>query len=167
MAHLWIESNHPDNGAPEACGWRVLPLTEGALNLGDALLLRSRHESREVWFVMSATPSGVRLNGVPLAACIRVLRDRDELHIGGWGRVFFSTESLARVEPFPGSERPARCPRSHDLIEIGTDAVRCPNCGVWYHQCPEFPCWTYAANCALCPQPTALDSGYSFNPEDL
>jgi hypothetical protein len=145
----------------------VLPLAAGARALGPARLLRSRSADGERWLVMCAARASVRLNGVLLRAGIRVLRDRDELQVDGFGRVYFSTEQLARVEPFAPGERAAVCPRCKQAIAAGSPAVCCPQCGVWYHQSDEFPCWTYAPRCVLCPQPTALDAGYRWTPEGL
>lgn len=179
MAHLWIpEQQAVGNGEPTWNEWALLPLEGGAVALGPdegrparrggaALLVRSRSAAGEVWFAMCATPAGVHLNGVPLPAGIRALTERDELRVDGWGRVFFSIERLARVEPFPGSERPVRCPRCKLEIAAGAPAVRCPQCTVWHHQSDEFLCWTYAEHCALCPQMTALDAGYRWTPEGL
>ena len=44
-------------------------------------------------------------------------------------------------------------------------AVRCPQCGIWYHQHDQLPCWTYAPACGFCPQSTALDAGFAWTPE--
>jgi hypothetical protein len=81
--------------------------------------------------------------------------------------VFYSTERLALVEEFPGANAPAYCPRCKQAIASGHPAVKCPGCGVYYHQSNELPCWTYTDVCALCPQSTALDAGYQWSPEAL
>ena len=80
---------------------------------------------------------------------------------------YFSTETTARVEPFPGTDRPVHCPRCKLAIEEGTESVRCPRCAIWHHQSETHPCWTYGERCALCDQETALDAGLRFSPEDL
>jgi hypothetical protein len=176
MAQLWTQDQ-------SAGGWVLMPLTEGAFVLSDghhpgarrnadagagaALLLRSRGPEGDVWLVMSASPNGVRLNGGSLHTGIRALRDHDELLVDGLGRVFFSTEQLARIEPFPGAQRAAFCPRCKQEIDTHCQSVRCPHCGVWYHQSEELPCWTYAQTCALCDQPTDLGAGYRWTPEEL
>jgi hypothetical protein len=133
-----------------------------------ALLLRSRTDEGETWLVISATATGVALNGEPLHAGIRVLADRDELRITGLGRVFFSTEQLARVTPFPGADKSTFCPRCKQEIAPGSPAVRCPSstCQRWYHQSDEYPCWTYTEKC-LCGHPTALDAGFQWTPNEL
>jgi len=131
-----------------------------------ALLLRSRTDQGEVWLAMSATPAGVALNGAPLHAGIHVLADRDEIRVAGLGRVFFSTEQLARVVPFPGAGTPAFCPRCKQEVAADSPAVRCPACQRWYHQSDEYPCWTYTEQC-LCGHPTALDAGFQWTPNGL
>jgi hypothetical protein len=168
MAHLWQSRvRHVANGET-ICSWCVVPLSGGAMAVGSALLLRCRDAAGETWLIMDARPPRVHLNGSSLTTGIHVLHDRDEIcGIPGVGRMFFSTEVLARVEPYPGAERPASCPRCKQPITAGTPAVRCPGCGVWYHQSEDFPCWTYSETCALCPQLTALDAGYRWTPESL
>jgi len=128
------------------------------------------------WALLAAPEAGAMVNGTPLCVGIRVLHDRDELVFrspGGSGsrRFYFSVESVARVEPFPGESDATTCPRCRKKFKHGQPAVRCPNpkCGVWHHQMPEegLPCWTYAQTCAACPQPTATDAGYLWTPEEL
>jgi len=115
----------------------------------------------------------VYVNGSPLVAGIRLLRDRDEIRMGNVQRLFFSTERLACTEPFPGSEKPVVCPRCKQEIKKAQPSVRCPNpkCGAWHHESAEeeLPCWTYAAQCGnvTCDQQTQLGSGYRWTPEDL
>jgi hypothetical protein len=170
MAHLWKEDRSTDTGE---LAWVVQPLDgEGALSLGPvagaatALLLRSRTAEGELWLAMSATPAGVALNGVPLHAGIRVLADRDEIRVAGLGRVFFSTEQLAGVTAFPGTDARTFCPRCKQAIDAGTSAVRCPACQRWYHQSDEYPCWAYTEAC-LCGHPTALGAGFQWTPSGL
>jgi len=81
--------------------------------------------------------------------------------------MFFSTELLAGVTPYPGSERPILCARCKAEIATASPAVRCPRCGAWHHQSDELPCWTYAERCSVCDQPTALDAGFAWTPEEL
>jgi hypothetical protein len=86
--------------------------------------------------------------------------------VGGTaGRVFFSLERLARVVPFDGVDK-SHCPRCQTVIERGTPAVRCPQCGVWHHESDEFRCWTYSPTCALCDQPTELEGSFRWTPEE-
>jgi hypothetical protein len=156
MAHLWLF----EDGPADAGGWSPRPLEGDSLAVAPALLL----DAAEGWVVVG--PPAVSVNGSRLDLGIRVLRDRDELRAGG-GRVFFSTETLAVVVPFPGAGKPTFCPRCKLEIALGSPVVRCPGCGVYHHQSEEFPCWVYAPRCALCDHPTALDAGYRWVPEDL
>jgi hypothetical protein len=175
MAHLWTQ----DQSAGE---WVAMPLTDSALVVAapgahalhlrprgefpnpPAALLRSQLDGRESWVLTGAA----RVNGMPLLTGIRVLRDRDELEIGGLC-AFFSTETLALVQPMPRGDKPVFCPRCKQAIEPKSAAVRCPQCRVWHHQSDDLPCWTYAnaEHCSLCDQPTALDAGYRWTPEEL
>jgi len=156
MAHLWVA---------ESAGWVRAPLV-GDVPLGsDAAEIVCGERGADLTWVLLGPPA-VRVNGVPLAAGVRVLRDRDEVRAAG-RRMFFSAETLATIEPMPALERPAICPRCRTAIEVGTLAVRCPKCHVWHHQSDELPCWLYGASCSVCDQPTALDAGYRWSPEDL
>ena len=124
--------------------------------------------------LLSDSSSGVQVNATPIQLGIRVLSHRDEIFLTGGAsdfpsRFYFSTERLAHVEPFPGTDGSAICGRCKQPIERGDLAVRCPsaNCGIWHHQTEHLGCWTYSDHCALCPTPTALDSGFRWTPEDL
>jgi hypothetical protein len=172
MAHLWIRT-----GAGQ---WDVLPLDAGAFDLTasppravapgaarTAVLRRAEGQGEPVWLLLAASGAGVSVNGLPAPAGIRVLADRDEIQVDGGGPLIFSTEALARSEPFPGFDRTIFCPRCKLEIERGAQSVKCPACGIWHHQTEELPCWTYASSCALCPQPTGLETGYRWTPEEL
>jgi hypothetical protein len=50
-------------------------------------------------------------------------------------------------------------------IEAGSAVVKCPNCGVVYHQSEERPCWTYADSCSMCARKTDLDAGFQWTPD--
>ncbi len=168
MAHLWVEESSTGNAEP---AWVVQPLDgESAVPLppsrAAALLLCSREAERESWLVMNVAPSGVALNGAPLRAGIRTLADRDEIRIAGLGRVFYSAERLAQVQPFPGAAGRVDDPRCMQEILSGTPAVCCPRCRLWMHMSEEFPCWGYSETC-LCGHPTAFDAGYQWTPNGL
>ncbi len=150
MAHLWLQP--PD--AVDA--WTHVPLDgpkpdRGLIPSGDA-------------WVLLAGPD-TRMNGTPLVTGIRVLRDRDELVVGG-DRMFFSTESLATIAPFDGPVA-VSCPRCRLEVVPGTPAVVCPGCRVVHHQSDELPCFTYDPRCAACDHATALDAGFRWTPEAL
>lgn len=134
-----------------------------------------RHEEpdgRERWALFAAPAARARVNGVPLSIGMHVLTDKDEIQLGNSGPLLFSTERLARTEPFPGTDKPVFCPRCKAEILPGQPSVRCPACGVWHHEDPvaKRPCWTYhkALTCALCDHPNTLEeSGYCWTPEDI
>ena len=98
---------------------------------------------------------------------MRVVSDRDEIRIAGKRSLYFSTESLARVEEFSSTGQTLFCPRCKQEIELGSGAVKCPSCGVWHHQTDELNCWSYSEVCALCTQSTDLDAWFQWTPEDL
>lgn len=117
------------------------------------------------WALISLPDSVLRVNGWELAVGVRRLEHRDEIRIGD-ARAWFSTEELAAVEPYARDDAP-RCPRCLQPVEAGQASVRCPRCAVVHHATEALGCWTYAARCALCEQPTSLDAGFQFSPEDL
>ena len=177
MAHIWQFGGsawvrQPLTGkyfglraSPEAV---VQPMA--ALPAGGGAVALGRYESPEktpLWVLFGKEASGVRLNGQSLLAGIAVLRDRDEILIGGRTRLYFSTEEHARIEPFPGAAEPVFCARCRQPIQAGTPAVRCPGCGHWCEQSEAKPCWTYGPMCPLCDQPTAFDTGLRWTPEEL
>ena len=177
MAHLWVTT--------EAQQWAVLPLEDDALTLttsppqpvrhplpeGEALsnvlLVRTRATEGVTWVLIAGAGSGVSVNGLPLATGLRVVSDRDEIRVPGVSNLYFSTESLARVEEFSGSVQTLFCPRCKQEIGKGSMAVKCPSCGVWHHQTEDLNCWTYAVACALCAHATDLNAGFRWTPEEL
>lgn len=178
MAHLWVK-----NGSDE---WAVLPLEADALSLAtnppravgwapDAsvrensgvVLMRVAKGDEAAWVLICGRAREVRVNGVAVALGVRAVADRDEISVGRVGTFYFSTESLARVEEFPGAAQALYCPRCKLAVEQKTPAVKCPRCGVWYHQSEELPCWAYAETCALCPQTTDTGAGFRWTPEGL
>ena len=137
-------------------------------NAGPAVIGRYAREGvSPVWVLLAATGAPVWLNGEVVSAGIRVLRDRDEILIAGRARFYFSTEEVAKVEPFPPSAGVAHCARCHQTIQPGTPAVRCPTCGNWCEQSEEKPCWTYGPTCPRCDQATAFETGLRWTPEEL
>jgi hypothetical protein len=176
MAHLWVR---------HAGEWAVLPLDRTPLTLTAirdatdsaapaagcpmprAVLARTGSPDRAVWHLVAAPDSGVRVNGLPLAAGLRVLADRDEVRAPGLESLFYSTERLAAVEPLPELGGEVSCPRCRQPIAPASPAVRCPGCNLWHHETGELPCWTYAPTCALCPQSTASDAGFRWTPEEV
>lgn len=166
MPHLWQLQNDQWEPAPLAGPALALP-SSGELRPArdaDAAPLRLQAAENDSWVLLARPMSVVRVNGSPVVAGMRVLRDRDEIVIGG-SRSFFSTERLARVEPFPGSEGATFCPRCKQEIVKDSPAVQCPGCRSWYHQREDLGCWLYSPSCQLCDQSTPLDAGYRWEPE--
>lgn len=145
------------------------PVVAGASNGAQGAAYVIRHpnsDGRDRWMLFASCQMRVSVNGLILEIGMRTLRDKDEIRVGETV-MFFSTEQIAQVLPFPGIGKPCKCPRCQSEILVGTPAVRCPHCGVWHHQSEESPCWTYAEKCAaFCDQSTALDSGLQWVPED-
>jgi hypothetical protein len=177
MAHLWVRDGEVE--------WAVLPLDGDAMDLGaypprrlrerpgsgagesPTLLMQTHGVGDAGWVLLAGPRSGVNVNGIPVLAGILALSDRDEIRVRGFGSLFFSTETLARVEPFPASDHKLFCPRCKQPIESGALAVRCPGCRVWHHQSADLPCWSYAPTCTLCPHPTEADARFRWTPEEL
>jgi hypothetical protein len=177
MAHLWLKD--------DSDGWAVLSLDKQAYTLATnpprpvaphlaaevaasrVLLLRAQLVEGASWVLLAKEDGDVFINGSRLSLGIRVIADRDEIRVRDLATIYFSTESLPAVAQFPGAEKALFCPRCRMKIEEGRLAVRCPSCGVWHHQTDDLPCWTYAEVCALCPQPTDLDAGFRWTPEEL
>lgn len=125
---------------------------------GDALIYRQRgNHDTSVWLLLAPTNAGIGINETPLETGLRILRDRDAIRLADAPTMYFSTERLARIEAFAGTE--TVCPRCRLEINAGDAAVRCPACGVWHHErvAEGQNCWTYAKTCALCDQPTDLE----------
>jgi hypothetical protein len=177
MAHLWVRDHEHR--------WAALPLdaalplelervpAPGFDELGvpvgspAPVLAPVAVGRRAEWALFAGAAVGVSINGVPLRTGLRVLADRDEARLGAGAGFFFSAERLARVEPLPSFDRALRCARCQQPIETGCPAVLCPGCDRWFHQDRELDCWTHLPKCSMCSQPTALDSGFRWTPEDL
>ena len=176
-AHMW---------QLDGSAWTRLPLTGSHFSLGvnsdspvqpdgaipddgvPAVLGRYAGSGESpTWVLLSRETSSVRVNGKPLLSGMSVLRDRDEILIGGQTRLYFSTEELAKIEPYPGGEGLVFCARCRQPIQPATPAVRCPACGHWCEQSETKPCWTYGPTCPLCDQATAFDAGLRWTPEEL
>jgi len=182
MAYLWfVEDEHQ---------WAAMPVTERPVDVGadvprvvapEHLTVKIKQNGTRKATVIVPTGEGpsrmyalvwgpgqtVRVNGWTLTAGLRVLADKDEIKVGVNTPVFFSTESVAQIEIFPGSDREIFCPRCTLPIEAGKPVVRCPKCHIIHHQDDEeLGCWTYGPGCAVCSQPTAMDAGFRWTPEE-
>jgi hypothetical protein len=175
MAHIWNVDNAGQwTATPVGDALSLLECARGLVEVSveetralERLHLRRLAHPPDTWALVCPPQSDVRINGAPVPLGLAILSDRDELRFPGANPRFFSTESLAHVEPFPEGAGHGRCPRCKQGIESGSAAVRCPCCGLWYHASDELPCWTYADRCAGCPQITATDAGFRWTPEDL
>jgi hypothetical protein len=173
MAHLWIE-DIPGEWAilPLATSRVVLPArTLGTGRFGEDAtappLVLVRAQARSTWHVIAPPDAPAWVNGLPIVHGLRELRDRDEIRTATGETFYYSGEELAQVEPMPPTPNAMSCPRCREVVAVGSPAVRCPHCALWYHQSDHFPCWTYAETCAMCPHPTALDAGYQWTPVEL
>jgi Zn finger protein HypA/HybF involved in hydrogenase expression len=174
MAHLWLSVE--DQAAVFPLDGEAFSLTHPPRRIlappdKDALLgaalLKVGDPNGALWVIVAGSDQTVHVNEYPLLLGIRALEDRDRIWVSGVGSFYFSTESLAAVECFSGAGQKFFCPRCKLEIEEGQTAVKCPQCSRWHHQTDEMKCWTYTRHCALCPQPTSLDAGYLWMPEEL
>ena len=137
---------------------------------GEVLLYPHEIHSRQAtWLLLAPARSEVRVNDTPLESGIWALADRDAIRIPGLATMYYSTERLACVEPFAGPEQ-IYCARCRLAIAEGDASVTCPQCGVVHHEhgAEGRNCFTYAETCALCDQPTDLESAdYQWTPEGL
>jgi hypothetical protein len=181
VAQLWLRSNDAEEWTPFRMTARAYDLSvhpprpldeEGEpgssprVTAGSVAVVGAGDGARSFALVVSAN-AGARVNGLPLAAGLRALVDRDEIQAPSFGTCYFSTEELAVVEPLPDAAHVPHCPRCRLPVEPESPAVRCPACQLWHHQTSDYPCWTYAATCAVCPQPTRLDGAYQWTPAEV
>ena len=170
MAHLWFLTDEKQWCPTPLFGDAVAPRDGALVPCDDAdsprVVLRRLQGVHPAAWALLTDAATVRLNGLPVPLGLAVLDDRDEIRVADRG-TWFSTEVLPAVEPFPASTIRGYCPRCKQAIEAAALAVKCPACGLWHHASEDLPCWTYAPACAACPQPTALDAGFRWTPEDL
>lgn len=149
-------------------GWTPTLLDGDGLALGSSAAIRGFDGVNEAaWMLFAASGARVLVNGLPVTIGIVVLSDRDEIRVSSEPPLYFSTETLAEVAPFPESGPRGFCPRCRQPIAPGSHAVRCPGCGLYHHASEDLSCWTYSAQCAGCSHDTALDAGFRWTPEDL
>ena len=175
MAHLWkvlIESGEwtpvlLDGPAFTLDGGEPQQVPDLATTRHSSVALRRLDDQpAALWALVARHDAQVRINGTPARLGLTILADRDEIRTADRPPLFFSTETLAQVELFPPSGTRGFCPRCKQHIDPGTPAVHCPQCGLWHHASDDLPCWTYGPHCALCPQPTNLDAGFAWTPEE-
>lgn len=186
MAHVWIRARDDEWQpvvVPEA-GCALTGAGPSALDAaadapGDAAgavwIRRVSAPDGDTWALLASPSTRLLVNGLPASHGIVILSDRDEIRWSGSGAtpgtraepLFFSSERLAAVAAYPGEGHRGLCPRCKQPLAIGDPAVRCPGCGLWHHASDALPCWTYGEHCAACSQPTSLDAGFQWTPEDL
>lgn len=177
MAHLW---QHFD-----ADGWQPValhgdayvldtqtPRLSAAQMTGEPAavaytrLCRASAGADEDWALLAHPDAGILVNGRAASLGIVILANRDEIRMPEASPLYFSTERLAVAVPYPAGLQ-GFCPRCRTALGAGAMAVLCPACGLWHHATDDLPCWTYGERCAACAQPTALDAGFRWTPEDL
>src|SRR5438552_1751293 len=113
--------------------WAALPLAGSAYRFTDAepfvrraetpaaraeseVLVRVINETQENWFL--AVPRAARLwvNGRRPLLGAHALEERDEIRLANGLRLFFSTERLPQVVPFPGAAHEIICARCRTEI---------------------------------------------------
>ena len=143
MAHFWIKNSDETWAvvALEATRYALRADLEYAVSASqqgghdgvEALTLPLRGGDDGAFALLGRDTQGtVAVNGAPLHTGMRVLRDRDEIRLHDGRRLFFSTECLTQIAPYPKDESAALCPRCKMEIRPGQRAVRCPNsqCGI-------------------------------------
>lgn len=179
MGHTWEKDDvggwvdHPLEAEMVALGQEgpiPLQVDEQLGCVSGPVLMRSLDSSNEErWLILCVPGSRARVNETPIPVGARLLKDRDAITFSGRHTVFFSSERLAQVEPYPGTTDDTCCIRCKLPLDPGAPVVRCPNpeCGFFHHESVQHPCWTYADGCAACGHPTDLDAGFQWSPVDL
>jgi hypothetical protein len=152
-----------DHGGPlPGHGALLLSHSRAPSSSDEGTLARSEAE----WVLLTSVDAKLRINSVPVAIGIATLRHRDQVCLDGGAPIYFSTERLARIEAYEGSDSP-RCPRCASPIQSGDLVVCCPGCDVLYHQRSDRECFSYSETCALCDQSSDLTAGFRWSPEYL
>ncbi len=180
MAQLWFK--------PKDAGLTMLPLSGAPVSLsvippqpsthqplglsGSQVLLENvphPDTNDDRWLLFFNEAAAIWVDGVPQKLGIYHLSDNQEILIKGAGVVVLTTEKPPHKSHLPESATDVICPRCKTEITPGSDAVQCPACGIWHHEHPDLPCWTYehSTHCALCSQVTDLDAGLQRIPEGL
>jgi hypothetical protein len=171
MAYLWAETAGEWSARKLDGSVMTLPVANNKATepqVRSPRLIQTHCGGKKTWALVAGAGCDARVNGRAIPAGLAVLDHRDAI-LAGDERFFFSAESLASVEPFPGAARPVHCGRCKLPIAMGSPAVSCPNCNVWYHQ-DESPegsaCYTYAEQCGFCSCETRLDAVLAWAPEE-
>ncbi len=138
------------------------------LHARSARLVQTQRGGKKTWALVTGAGCDALVNGRAIPAGLAVMNHRDEI-VAGDERFFFSAESLASVEPFPGAAREVLCGCCQIPIATGSPAVSCPNCNVWCHQDEGengSACYTYSDQCKFCSCETRLDAVLTWAPEE-
>ena len=152
MAHI-LDTNADGT----TVGQRELPL--GAPLGPGATIAAAREATGETWVLISDVAVRTLVNGEAVPLGIRILQSGDEIRTHDGATAAFSDERLASVVTFSAGGTPVRCGRCTTELEPGLTAVRCPSCSSWYHEHPEFPCWSSVPFCAVCGVATGRGAG--------
>jgi hypothetical protein len=153
--------------------WQLLPLEENcAVGLNDSGSLTVGSSAKKVFaYLVSSkgttdrqmlsmlttknTDTMFKLNGIPPFS-LSVIRDKDEISYNGQ-RLYFTEEQVAKIE-LKQDDSVIFCPRCKDVIKQKTEVVRCPGCGLLYHESEEEDkkCWSYDTRC-ICSHTTKFE----------
>lgn len=116
------------------------------------------------WALIARPGAQVDVNGDRLWLGVRILSDRDCIQVDGGERMYYSASANPTVVTFAGKSA-IQCPRCDTAITTGQLVVRCPGCGVHYHQARDLACWLYDVRCR-CGHPTDLSEDNCWTPEE-
>ncbi len=131
------------------------------------VLRRLASGSGDAWVILAPASAPVRVNGQQLHTGLRVLAHRDAVQLGAAPPLYFSSERVAVIEPYPGGRVPVFCPRDKTVITAGSPAARCPSCSSWFHQSEALPCLNYGEVCPICGERTELDGELRWTPGEV
>jgi len=151
--------------------WQLLPLEEncavglnnsGSLTVGSSakkifayLISGKRMKDRQMLSMLTTKKADTlfKLNGISPFS-LSVIRDRDEISYNGQ-RLYFTEEQVAKIE-LKQDDSVIFCPRCKDIIKPKTEVVRCPGCGLLYHESQKSNCWSYDTQC-ICGHATKFE----------
>lgn len=170
MAQVFIQRREDASWRPHPLADIVSPFRLGAESseLQGLEIVSFALEHGAIAFALLASPerdSLLFLNGEPLVGGLHVLAHRDELLASDGARLMFSRHSRPEVSEYRRPEgRAARCPVCRD--DLQGLVVRCPQCGLQYHEQDDRRCWSETPHCRGCDHPTDLTGANLWRPED-
>ena len=111
MAYLWAETAGEWSARKLDGSVITLPVPNSKASepqLRSPRLIQTHCGGKKTWALLAGAGCDARVNGRAIPAGLSVLDHRDAI-LAGDEQFFFSAESLASVEPFPGAAR--RCSR--------------------------------------------------------